>query len=113
MRIQSELPNQSTPSQGTSANRLSRYIGSVYAGNDLARSAMGAGFPVFAGAMFRNLGLDWGCSLLGFLSIAFIPIPVALYVYGRKIRMSFRFFRNAFWKVANHALRLGIEVCTT
>jgi DHA1 family multidrug resistance protein-like MFS transporter len=96
MRIQSETPNKSTPSQGTPANRLSRYIGSVYAGNDLARSAMGAAFPVFAGAMFRNLGLDWGCSLLGFLSIAFIPIPVALYVYGRKIRMSFRFFCNAF-----------------
>ena len=74
---------------------------------------MGAGFPVFAGAMFRNLGLDWGCSLLGFLSIAFIPIPVALYLWGRKIRMSFRFFRNALWKDANYALRLGIEVCTT
>lgn len=74
---------------------------------------MGAGFPVFAGAMFRNLGLNWGCSLLGFLSIAFIPIPVMLYVWGRKIRMTFRFFRNPFLKVANHALRLGIEVCPT
>lgn len=47
---------------------------------------MGAAFPVFAGAMFANLGLDWGCSLLGFLSVAFIPIPIALYFFGRKIR---------------------------
>ena len=69
-------------------DNLRRYIGSVYAGNDLARSCMGAAFPVFAGAMFGNLGLDWGCSLLGFLSVAFIPIPIALYFFGRKIRTS-------------------------
>jgi hypothetical protein len=47
---------------------------------------MGAAFPVFAGAMFGNLGLDWGCSLLGFLSVAFIPIPIAIYFFGQKIR---------------------------
>lgn len=55
---------------------------------------MGAGFPVFAGAMFTNLGLDWGCSLLGFLSIAFIPLPIILLMYGRRIRMASKFARH-------------------
>lgn len=47
---------------------------------------MGAGFPLFATAMFKTLGLDWGSALLGFLSIAFIPIPFVLWYYGRRIR---------------------------
>ena len=43
------------------------------------RSAFGAGFPLFATGMYKNLGVDWASSLLGFLSIAFIPIPFALH----------------------------------
>lgn len=61
---------------------------SVYAGNDFFRSSFGAGFPLFANAMFTKLGVDWASSLLGFLSIAFIPIPFALYFYGERIRKS-------------------------
>ena len=58
------------------------------------RSAMGGGFPIFASAMFHTLGLDWGCSLLGFLSIAFIPIPIVLYKYGKRIRMASKHARH-------------------
>ncbi|KAK5175925.1 GTPase-activating protein [Cryomyces antarcticus] len=61
-------------------------VASVLAGNDLMRSAFGAGFPLFAGAMFKNLGVGWASSLLGFLSILFIPIPFALYFYGETLR---------------------------
>ncbi|KAL9054273.1 MAG: hypothetical protein Q9162_004231 [Coniocarpon cinnabarinum] len=63
-----------------------RYVASVYAGNDLMRSSFGAGFPLFANAMFHRLGIDWGCSLLAFLSMLFIPIPFILYRYGERIR---------------------------
>ncbi|KAK4547242.1 hypothetical protein LTR36_000897 [Oleoguttula mirabilis] len=52
---------------------------SVLAGNDFMRSSFGAGFPLFATAMFKKLGVDWASSLLAFLSIAFIPIPFLLY----------------------------------
>ena len=55
------------------------FAASVLAGNDLMRSAFGAGFPLFATGMYKNLGVDWASSLLGFLSIAFIPIPFALH----------------------------------
>ena len=60
------------------------HAASVLAGNDLFRSAFGAGFPLFAGAMYDDLGVDWASSTLGFLSIAFIPIPFLLY----KVRMT-------------------------
>jgi DHA1 family multidrug resistance protein-like MFS transporter len=36
--------------------------------------------------MYARLGVAWGSSLLGFLSIAFIPIPFVLYYYGERIR---------------------------
>ncbi|KAI9727532.1 MAG: hypothetical protein M1828_006474 [Chrysothrix sp. TS-e1954] len=62
------------------------YAASVYAGNDFMRSSFGAGFPLFATAMYDRLGVDWASSLLGFLSIAFIPIPFLLYRYGKTIR---------------------------
>ena len=52
---------------------------SVLAGNDFMRSSFGAGFPLFASAMYRNLGVNWASSTLAFLSIAFIPIPFVLF----------------------------------
>lgn len=55
------------------------YAASVLAGNDFMRSSFGAGFPLFATAMYKNLGVDWASTTLAFLSIAFIPIPFVLY----------------------------------
>ncbi|KAK5677565.1 GTPase-activating protein [Elasticomyces elasticus] len=62
------------------------HIASVLAGNDLMRSSFGAAFPLFANAMYRNLGVAWASSMLGFISIAFIPIPFVLYKYGPVLR---------------------------
>ena len=62
-------------------------VASVLAGNDLMRSAFGAGFPLFATAMFKKLGIAWASSTLAFLGIAFIPIPFALYKWGKQIRL--------------------------
>lgn len=50
------------------------------------RSCFGAGFPLFANAMFKNLGVAWASSTLAFISVAFIPIPFILVKYGKKIR---------------------------
>jgi len=54
------------------------YAASVLAGNDFMRSAFGAGFPLFASAMYMDLGVGWASSTLAFISIAFIPIPFVL-----------------------------------
>ena len=55
------------------------YAASVLAGNDFMRSSFGAGFPLFATGMYHNLEVGWASSTLGFLSVAFIPIPFVLY----------------------------------
>lgn len=52
------------------------YANSAVAVNSLLRSLFGAGFPLFAVAMYHNLGVPWAASLLAFLTLAMIPIPV-------------------------------------
>lgn len=63
-----------------------KYVASTLAGNDLMRAGFGAGFPLFAGAMFHKLGIAWGNSLLAFLAMMFIPVPFVLVRHGSKIR---------------------------
>ncbi|CZS90656.1 related to FLR1-Putative H+ antiporter regulated by yAP-1 and involved in multidrug resistance [Rhynchosporium graminicola] len=62
------------------------YAASVLAGNDFFRSSFGAGFPLFANAMYTKLGVGGASSLLGGLSVLFIPVPFVLYKYGDRIR---------------------------
>lgn len=56
------------------------------AANALIRGAFGSCFPLFGRALFVKLGVDWGNSLLGFISVLFFPIPFLLYRYGRALR---------------------------
>ena len=70
------------------------YVAEVFASNDLVRSSFGAAFPLFANGMYSRLGVAWGSSLLGFLSIIFIPIPFILYYYGERIRHRSRMARH-------------------
>ncbi|KAM3078050.1 hypothetical protein ACMFMG_002648 [Clarireedia jacksonii] len=63
---------------------------SAIAANTFLRSFFGAGFPLFATAMFHNLGVQWAGSLLGFLAIAFLPIPFLFYKYGEALRKKSR-----------------------
>ncbi|KAF2761648.1 MFS general substrate transporter [Pseudovirgaria hyperparasitica] len=72
------------------------HAASVLAGNDLFRSSFGAGFPLFASAMYNRLGVGWASSLLAFLGIAFIPIPFALYFYGERLRKMSKHARKDF-----------------
>jgi DHA1 family multidrug resistance protein-like MFS transporter len=64
------------------------YAASVLAGNGFIRSMFGAGFPLFAGAMYRNLGVGWASTLLALLVCTFVPVPILLYKYGKRIRMA-------------------------
>ena len=67
------------------------YANSAIAANTLVRSLAGAGFPLFATPMFLNLGVPWATSLLGFLTLAMVPVPVLFFVYGKKIRSLSKF----------------------
>lgn len=39
--------------------------------------------------MYDALGLGWGNSLLGFMSLALVPVHVGLFFYGGMIRKRF------------------------
>ena len=62
------------------------FANSAIAANTLVRSLVGGAFPLFATQMYHNLGVAWASSLLGFLTIAMIPIPIFFYFYGARIR---------------------------
>lgn len=67
------------------------YANSAIAANTLVRSALGGAFPLFATQMYHKLGVDWASSVLGFITIAMIPIPILFFFYGAKIRAMSRF----------------------
>ena len=59
---------------------------SALSANSLLRYAGGGAFPLFTVQMFSSLGIGWASSLLGFVSVALVPVPWVLYKYGKKIR---------------------------
>ncbi|KAF4772220.1 hypothetical protein N7455_009060 [Penicillium solitum] len=67
------------------------YANSAMAANSFFRSWLGAGFPMFASAMFHNLGVNWAMTLLGCLTAALFPVPIVFFIYGPKIRSWSRF----------------------
>lgn len=67
------------------------FTNSAFAANTLIRSGFGAAFPLFAARMFHRLGVQWAASLLAFLTLAMIPVPVLFYIYGKRIRAMSRF----------------------
>lgn len=62
------------------------YSNSAIAANTFIRSFLGAFFPLFTSVMYHDLGVPWASSLLAFLCVAFVPVPVLFYVYGARIR---------------------------
>ncbi|PBP26621.1 hypothetical protein BUE80_DR002411, partial [Diplocarpon rosae] len=62
------------------------YAASVVAANAVLRGLAGALIPLAGLGLYEKLGWGWGNSLLGFLSLAFAPVPWILRVYGGRIR---------------------------
>ena len=56
------------------------------AANGLARYGCGAAFPLFTFQMYEGLGIAWATSLLGFVSLALLPIPWVFWRWGPRIR---------------------------
>jgi len=62
------------------------YAASAIAANTVVRSLLGALLPLGGRQMYDQLGLGWGNSLLAFIAIAFLPVPVLLLKYGEWMR---------------------------
>ncbi|KAJ6070668.1 hypothetical protein N7467_011987 [Penicillium canescens] len=65
------------------------YAASANATLTASRSLVGALLPLAGPQMFQTLGLGWGNSLLGFVAVAFIPVPIVFSRYGQTIREKF------------------------
>ncbi|EOD48443.1 mfs multidrug transporter [Neofusicoccum parvum] len=65
------------------------HAASAMAANTVMRSIFGAFVPLAGQPMYKALGLGWGNSLLGFVAIALIPIPIFFVKYGEKLRAKF------------------------
>ncbi|KAK6457376.1 multidrug resistance protein 2 [Scheffersomyces xylosifermentans] len=73
-----------------------RYLASVFASNALFRSVIAGCFPLFGRSMFDNLSTEkypvgWGSSIVGFIALAMIAIPVFFYLNGPKLRARSRY----------------------
>ena len=53
-----------------------RYAASATAANTVLRSLLGGLLPLCGLKMYKALGLGWGNSLVGFLALALVPVPV-------------------------------------
>jgi predicted MFS family arabinose efflux permease len=62
---------------------------SALAATTLVRNGSGAFLALAADPLYERFGLGWGNSVLGFISLAFTPMPVVFYRYGPWLREKF------------------------
>ncbi|KAJ5354508.1 hypothetical protein N7541_005552 [Penicillium brevicompactum] len=76
---------------GYLADSYSAYTGSAFAAWGLVRSVLSAVFPLFAPAMFDNLGANVGVSVLAATMTVFIIVPILFRIYGKRLRERSKF----------------------
>jgi hypothetical protein len=64
------------------------HAASVSAAATVLRSLLGSLLPLAGNSMYDSLGVGWGTSLLGFIAVAFIPVPAIFWKFGERIRNS-------------------------
>jgi multidrug resistance protein len=77
------------PSQTYIIDCYPAYAASAVAVMTATRSLLGALLPLAGPSMFDTLGLGWGNSLLGFIALAFVPVPIFFNRYGKTVRTRF------------------------
>ncbi|KAH8726364.1 major facilitator superfamily domain-containing protein [Phaeosphaeriaceae sp. PMI808] len=64
---------------------------SAMAAITLVRNGSGAFLPLIAPPLYSKLGLGWGNSVLGFISLTFLPLAFLFYKFGGKLREKYVF----------------------
>jgi hypothetical protein len=62
---------------------------SALAANVILRLLFAAFIPLAGPSLYADLGLGWGNSVLGFIGLAFLPVPLLFYRYGGWLRERF------------------------
>ena len=63
-----------------------QHSASAIAATIVSRCIVGAVVPLAGPPLYANLGLGWGNSLLGFIALVFVPVPIIFIRYGQIIR---------------------------
>ncbi|ETS86817.1 hypothetical protein PFICI_00645 [Pestalotiopsis fici W106-1] len=74
------------PVQNYLLDAYPRQAASVTAALTVMRSLLGALLPLGGLQMYNAMGLGWGNSLLAFIALGLVPIPVMFFVFGERIR---------------------------
>lgn len=74
---------------GYLVDAFTKYAASALAANTMLRSVGGGLLPLAGKKMYQSLHFGWGNSLLGFLTLAFTPALVFLYLYGERVRIRY------------------------
>lgn len=67
------------------------YSANALAAASCARSILGAVLPLAQNTMYKNLGVGWATSVLGFASLALVPVPFVFIAFGPEIRKRSKF----------------------
>jgi hypothetical protein len=62
------------------------YAASAMAANTVLRSVVAAILPLAGPKMYAKLGYGWGSSLLGFIALIMLPIPLIFIKHGERLR---------------------------
>lgn len=77
------------PTQTYLVDAFTLHAASAIAAGGIFRSITGAVLPLAGPPLYKSLGLGWGNSLLGFIALAIIPVPVLFCRYGEQLRERF------------------------
>lgn len=59
---------------------------SAMACNGLVRSIMGGAVPLVDPKMYEKMGAHWADTLVACMCVMYIPLPILLFKYGKRIR---------------------------
>lgn len=74
------------PTQAYIIDAYPSYAASGIAAFTVLRSVIAAFLPLCGPVLFDNLGVGWGSSILGFVGVAMIPIPIVIFKFGARLR---------------------------
>jgi len=74
------------PFQAYLIDAFPEYAASALAAFSVLRCTIAAFLPLAGPAMYETLSVGWGTSLLGFIAVALIPVPLLIYRYGKWMR---------------------------
>ena len=74
------------PLQAYFVDIFEQYAASAISASVVVRCIVAAVLPLGAPPLYGKLGLGWGNSVLGFIAVAFIPIPIIMMRRGERLR---------------------------